>query len=166
MTDRRQPKWPVVVLVGHGPTDVLTELPRDATWVRHGLPQEPFDLSDRRLVREVTLTDGSGSADVIAAAARGVSSVCLIEIAEQDVADLVDELGRVADVRDRRQQARPSDGLSTEHARLLEALRSGNSLTEAAHALGWSRRTATRRLAEARDALGVVTTAEALTRLT
>jgi hypothetical protein len=164
MSQRGQPRWPVVVLIENGSTDVLAELPPDATWLRDGLPGAPFDLSERRLVREVTVTDGAGSADVIAAAARGVSSVCLVEIADQEVADLVDELGRVADVRDRRQQALPAGGLSDEHARLLKALRSGSSLTEAARALGWSRRTATRRLAEARDALGAVTTAEALTR--
>ena len=55
--------------------------------------------------------------------------------------------------------------LSEEQRRLLELLRDGASLGEAADRLHVSRRTADRRLAAARKALGVKTTAEAITRL-
>jgi DNA-binding CsgD family transcriptional regulator len=47
-------------------------------------------------------------------------------------------------------------------ALLLSRLARGDSVSGAASSLGWSRRTATRRLAEARDALGVTSSAEAV----
>jgi len=54
--------------------------------------------------------------------------------------------------------------LSTEQQRLLELLSGGLSVAEAAETLRVSRRTAERRLAEARRALGAETTAEAVAR--
>jgi len=54
--------------------------------------------------------------------------------------------------------------LSTEQQRLLELLSGGLSLAEAAEILRLSRRTAERRLAEARRILGAETTAEAVVR--
>ena len=54
--------------------------------------------------------------------------------------------------------------LSAEQRDLLAALSGGATVTEAALALFVSRRTANRRLAEARYLLGVTTNAEAVTR--
>jgi DNA-binding NarL/FixJ family response regulator len=56
--------------------------------------------------------------------------------------------------------------LEPEQRRALELLAGGATLAEAGAALGWSPRTIGRRLAAARVALGVATTAEAVARLT
>ena len=54
--------------------------------------------------------------------------------------------------------------LSTEQQRLLELLSGGLSLEEAAKIVGFSRRTAERRVADARGILRAATTAEAVAR--
>jgi DNA-binding NarL/FixJ family response regulator len=59
-------------------------------------------------------------------------------------------------------QAAPAGGLGDTERALLKQLLKGDSLGEAANALHLSRRTADRRLASARRALGAATTAEAL----
>lgn len=69
---------------------------------------------------------------------------------------LLDDLGRLGTVH------HESVSLTTEQVALLTRLHTGQSLGAAAAAEHLSRRTADRRLAEARAALGVRTTAEAL----
>jgi DNA-binding NarL/FixJ family response regulator len=60
---------------------------------------------------------------------------------------------------------RPDRPLDEEQRQLLQLLADGLSLAEAAAFLHLSRRTAERRLTEARGALGVTTTAEAVLRV-
>lgn len=82
--------------------------------------------------------------------------------AERDVLDrLCDDL-RALGPLDHRLERRKKALLTREQRELLSALADGASLRDAAAALHLSRRTADRRLAAARAALGAATTAEAL----
>lgn len=82
--------------------------------------------------------------------------------ADRDVVDqLCDDLRRLGDL-DHRVGAAGRPVLTEDQRRLLAELLSGRTLGQAAQQLHLSRRTADRRLADARDALGVSTTAAAL----
>jgi len=95
---------------------------------------------------------------VVLAALAGADLVLLCT-ADDDVVDaLVEDLRRLGTVRHQDEAA----VLSTEQAALLRRLHAGQSLGAAAAAEHLSRRTADRRLAQARAALGVRTTPEAL----
>ncbi len=81
---------------------------------------------------------------------------------------LVDDLRRRGPVDHRAVGAGPDGGvapeISVEGRAILGMLAMGLSLGEAAHVLGLARRTADRRLAEARRSLGVTRTTEAVAR--
>jgi DNA-binding CsgD family transcriptional regulator len=74
---------------------------------------------------------------------------------------LCDDLRRLGDL-DHRVGPSPVPGLSLEQRALLAQLLAGATLGQAARTLHLSRRTADRRLAAARTALGARSTAEAL----
>jgi DNA-binding CsgD family transcriptional regulator len=99
----------------------------------------------------------------VLAAVRGADLV-VTATAKRDVIDqLCDDLRRLGTVEHRVEAAvRPAVTLSADERALLAALLGGASLGEAAAALHLSRRTADRRLATARRALGASSTAEAL----
>lgn len=87
--------------------------------------------------------------------------------AEPEVVDrLVDDLRRLGPVEHgpATPHAEPGPALHAEGRAILGLLAEGSSLGEAAHLLGLSRRTADRRLADARRALGVARTTEAIAR--
>ncbi|MDT7575173.1 MAG: hypothetical protein QOH17_1506 [Pseudonocardiales bacterium] len=108
--------------------------------------------------------DRREAVEAVLAAVRGADLV-VTAAAERDVIDqLCDDLRRLGTVELRVDPpaASPSAALSEDERALLAALLGGASLGEAAAALHLSRRTADRRLAAARRALGASTTAEAL----
>ena len=74
---------------------------------------------------------------------------------------MCDDLRRIGSL-DHRVEASTGPALSTEERELVERLLAGQSLGQASNAMHMSRRTADRRLAAARQALGVTTTAELL----
>jgi DNA-binding NarL/FixJ family response regulator len=90
----------------------------------------------------------------------------LVLAAEADMRDrLVDDLRRVGRIEHLdATSASGADGgpLSDDGRAILALLAEGHTLGGAAHRLALSRRTADRRLAEARDALGVTRTTEAI----
>jgi DNA-binding NarL/FixJ family response regulator len=96
-------------------------------------------------------------------AALGGAGVLVDARAERPVVDrLCEDLRRLGPV-DHRPPGFPRRGRLTPQQRaLLELLVGGASLGDAAYSLGLSRRTADRRLAEVRTALGVTTTSEAI----
>jgi DNA-binding NarL/FixJ family response regulator len=106
--------------------------------------------------------DPEVAVQVVMAAVRGADLVIEVRLAGADRLAFLDELNRVGTV--------PVDGsptvgrLSPEQFALLDGLARGRSLTEMCRELGLSRRTATRRLADARARLGVSTTVEAAVR--
>lgn len=107
--------------------------------------------------------DLSAAADAVLAAVGGTSLVLLADAPREVIDRLCDDLRRLGDVEHLiAPAAEPT--LSATERELLAALLAGCSLGEAAQALHLSRRTADRRLASARAALGVTTTPAAVRR--
>ncbi len=140
---------------------------RDAGWTVTApdqVPPEPWDLVGRALVVVVT-ADEAGMADVVLLAARGAGLVLVVDIEDPVIAEaLLDQLGRIGPVRDAGVVGGSGAArrLSREEAAVLEALAEGASIPEAAARLFVSVRTANRRLASARAALGVDSTRAAV----
>lgn len=108
--------------------------------------------------------DQQAAVAAVLEAVRGADLV-VTATANRDVIDqLCDDLRRLGTVEHRVEPraGRPTPTLSSDEQALLAALLGGASLGEAAAALHLSRRTADRRLAGARRALGASSTAEAL----
>ncbi len=102
--------------------------------------------------------DLAAAADAVLAALAGADLLLLVT-ADDAVHDaLLEDLARLGTL----EHAAPTVTLSSDQTALLARLQSGMSLGEAAQAEHLSRRTADRRVALARGALGVRTTAEAL----
>jgi hypothetical protein len=125
------------------------------------LPGEPWDLTDRRWARSGTVESDDDLAAAVLAAARGVG-VLVGCPDDQRRERLVDDLRRIGPVDQVLLGPDPLAALDGDQRALLEALATGSSIGEAAAALHLSTRTAERRLATARKALGVRTTAEAV----
>jgi hypothetical protein len=127
------------------------------------LPLEPFDLSTEGAVWALTVSTPGEAATLLLAAARGAATTVALDVDDAATARLLDDLRRVAEVRTG--TTGPLEvHLASEHVELLSAIAHGCSLEQAARQLCVSRRTAARRLAEARDALDAPTTVEAVRR--
>jgi DNA-binding NarL/FixJ family response regulator len=112
-------------------------------------------------VRVGTVVDADTAAQAVLAAVRGCDLV-VIGAAEREVIDqLCDDLRRLGQLEHRVEPAGTPRLGAAERALLAHLVR-GATLGEAAKALHVSRRTADRRLAAARRALGASTTAEAV----
>lgn len=107
------------------------------------------------------VADAEGAAAALLAAVAG-RGVVIDGRAGRDVLDRLCNDLRTLGPLDHRLERRPRAALTREQRELLAALQEGASLGEAAARLHISRRTADRRLAAARAALGAATTAEAL----
>jgi DNA-binding NarL/FixJ family response regulator len=105
---------------------------------------------------------------VVQAAARGAAIVAITDAASAVGQALVDDLGRLGPVHlnpDAETEADSADVLSKlipEQKALLERLANGETIAAAAAAEFLSLRTANRRIAQARELLGVRTTREAV----
>ncbi len=118
-------------------------------------------LAARRLVCHGRVAAAADAEAAVLAAARGAGIVAVV--ADPAVlARLHDDLARLGAVR--LLEAGTPAALGPEERRVLELIAGGATLAEAARALNWSDRTIVRRLAAARAALGVSTTAEAAAR--
>ena len=107
------------------------------------------------------VANAEDAARAVLAAVGGAQLVVDVDAPREVVDQLCDDLRRIGELDHR---VGPPSGpvLSKEQRALLELLLSGAALGEAARALHISRRTADRRLAAARSALGAGSTAEAL----
>jgi DNA-binding NarL/FixJ family response regulator len=113
-------------------------------------------------VRVGAVTDLASAARAVLAAVRGADLV-VVACAERAITDqLCDDLRRLGQLEHRLEQSPSTAELSPEERALLAHLVGGASLGEAARALHISRRTADRRLAAARKALGAASTSEAV----
>lgn len=121
------------------------------------LPEEPWDLTERRIACAGRIACQRELEDALVAAARGAFLVVEGRVPAELFAPLVDDLRRLGVV-----EHRSSNGLDAQQRRLLTFLGEGLSIGEAAAQLFISRRTADRRLAAARAALGVRTNKEAV----
>ena len=154
------PVW----VVDDDPAAVVSRLAGDREVIDE-LPGAPWDLSGDGLVWPVTVADRSRCPAVLEAVIRGVAVVVRVlePMSVPTTARFVDELHRAAGGRVAAD--RVGDGLgrlTAEQRRLLDALAGGVTVADAGAALGLSTRTASRRLTEARVALGCATTVEAV----
>jgi DNA-binding NarL/FixJ family response regulator len=158
---------------------VVRRLAADGWAVRTGLgvPDEPWDLTTSRTVVSGPVADDDAVAGAVLAAARGAGVVAVADAESPAGQALLADLARIGPVRRAPQtvdgdggapRAEPdaggSDGLplTAEQRSLLDRLAAGDSIAAAAAAEFLSLRTANRRIAAARDALGVRTTRQAV----
>jgi DNA-binding CsgD family transcriptional regulator len=149
-------------------TAVLRKLARAGWQTREGfaLPEPTWDVATARLVLFGRVPDLDTAALVVQAAARGAGIVAITDAAGELGRALVDDLRRLGPVH----LALDSDGdgpdmfakLIPEQRALLQRLANGETIAAAAAAEFLSLRTANRRIAQARELLGVRTTREAV----
>jgi hypothetical protein len=153
------------------PTDataVLRRLTRDGWHSRDGfaLPDPTWDVADRRLVLFGRVPDLETAELAVLAAARGAGVVVIADPTTEPGRSLLADLTRIGPVSNGvdDDQAPGQDDLSltTEQRALLERLAAGETIASAATSEYLSLRTANRRIAQARSALGVRTTREAV----
>ncbi len=154
-------------------TAVLRRLARAGWQTREGfaLPEPGWDLTQARLVLFGRVSDVDTARLTVLAAARGAGVVAIVDAATDTGRALLADLTRIGPVRrgaDDEPEDEPAvreDGalpLTPEQRALLERLAGGETIAAAAAAEFLSLRTANRRIAQARDALGVRTTREAV----
>jgi DNA-binding NarL/FixJ family response regulator len=149
-------------------TAVLRRLARAGWSTGDGfaLPEQQWDLSQTRTARYGRITDRDTAELALLAAARGAAIVAVTDTGTELGQALLADLGRIAPVRtdpdaeldEPAGQAR----LAPEQRALLDRLAAGETIAAAAAAEFLSLRTANRRIAEARQLLGVRTTREAV----
>jgi hypothetical protein len=151
------------------PVSVITEADLDPAhfemWagkrrVRQGfsLPATPWDLRHRQWMCAGVVAGPADAEAAMTALVRGVGLVIAVQLSGDRRRRFLEDLSRVGSPVDE------PTGLGPIHVALLESLADGRSLIEAATAAHVSRRTASRRMSEARVHYGVRTTAEAVLR--
>ncbi len=150
-------------------TTVLRRLARAGWHTREGfaLPESEWDVTPGQLALYGRVADPDTAALAVLAAARGAAIVAVArpdsEIGQALLADL-GRLGPVGRDPDAEPSGAPDDALPLNDAQraLLHRLAEGETIAAAAEAEFLSLRTANRRIAEARAALGVHSTREAV----
>jgi DNA-binding NarL/FixJ family response regulator len=122
------------------------------------LPAEPFDLTSMRFVVIAETLSVADAGALLMAAARGCSLILSRTSEDLVPAPFLEDLGRMVDVVVT--EDRPV--LDADQVRFLERLASGATIVDVAAELGWSRRTAARRLADVKRRLAVTTTSAAV----
>jgi DNA-binding NarL/FixJ family response regulator len=115
-----------------------------------------------RIVCHGPVASDSDAVQALRAALEGAGVVVTASASRETIDRLVDDLRRLGPVEHVTADAPGPAVVAPERRRLLQLLAEGWTLGEAATELGWSRRTADRRLDAARRALGTETTAEAV----
>jgi DNA-binding CsgD family transcriptional regulator len=139
------------------------ELGRQGWRLHRGLapPEEPWDLGPARLVAVALLPDLAAAQAALLCAVRGAGLVVGLDPAAPWAAGFRADLRSLAPAVAAPGPV-PAGDLSPDQRDLLDLLAAGNSIAQAARLRFLSLRTANRRVAEARDALGVATTREAV----
>ena len=161
-----------VVTSGGDATTVLRKLARGGWTTREGfaLTDQAWDVSDARLALYGRVAEADTAELALLAAARGAGIVAICDIGGDIGRALLADLARIGPVTtdpdaDLGTTPEPSGGgpqLAVEQRALLERLAGGETIAAAAAAEFLSLRTANRRIAEAREVLGVRTTREAV----
>ena len=156
---------PLMVLPAAEDVDaVAARLRRNGHRVQGGFaPDGPFDLADERIICSGTIATLDDARAAVLAAARGAGLLVAMAASAEVEQQFLEDLGRLGDVR-REHAERSSAGpsLTAEQRQLLDLLADGSSIPAAAAELFISVRTAERRIAQIRTALGVRTTAAAV----
>lgn len=154
-------------------TAVLRRMARAGWRTREGfaLPEAAWDVAEQRLMLFGRVPDMDTAALAVLAAARGAAVVVIADERSESGRAVLADLSRIGAVlRDPNLDpvdettAHGGDGLplTDEQRSLLDRLGAGETIAAAAEAEFLSLRTANRRIAEARKALGVRTTREAV----
>jgi len=155
-------------------TAVLRRLTRAGWQTREGfaLTEAAWDITDTRLIVFGRVSDVDTARLAVLAAARGAGVVAIVDPTSETGRALLADLGRIGTVyRDPDDEFAGETGpdadegglpLTPEQRALLDRLAGGETIAAAAAAEFLSLRTANRRIAQARDALGVRTTREAV----
>jgi DNA-binding NarL/FixJ family response regulator len=160
-----------VVATATDATVALRRLARAGWHTREGfaLTESAWDVGDLRLVLYGRVADLDTAELVVHAAARGAGVVAITDPVSDIGRALLADLGRLGPVtRDPEAEvaggntATTDNPLLPEQRALLERLANGETIAAAAAAEFLSLRTANRRIAQARAALGVRTTREAV----
>jgi len=125
-------------------------------------PAEPWDLKPARVVAVGPVPDEAAAEAALLCAVRGAGLVIAVDPAAPWAADLRADLDRLAPAAAEAPTPEPAHPLSAEQREILDLLAEGHSIAAAARLRYLSLRTANRRVAEAREALGVATTREAV----
>jgi hypothetical protein len=152
----------VVVGLGADLAQPAAELGRRGWRVHRGLvpPDEPWDLGPARVVVVGPLPDLAAAQAALLCAVRGAGLVVGLDPAAPWAAGFRADLRSLAPAAPPAPE--PADPLTADQRDMLELLAAGNSIAHAARLRFLSLRTANRRVAEAREALGVATTREAV----
>jgi DNA-binding NarL/FixJ family response regulator len=148
-------------------TTVLRRLVR-AGWVtREGfvLPESGSRVPDAQVVLYGRVPDLQTARRAVHAAARGAGVVAIVDGTSDVARILTADLGRLGQVHSDPEVDAGTDALAAlipEQRALLERIANGETIAAAAAAEFLSLRTANRRIAQARAALGVRTTREAV----
>jgi hypothetical protein len=159
-----------VVTTGTDATAVLRRLARAGWHTREGfaLPESGWDVGPARMVLFGRVNDVDTAELALLAAARGAGVVAITDPASETGRALLADLARIGpvstdpDTGDEEPAGTARPQLAPEQRALLERLANGETIAAAAAAEFLSLRTANRRIAEARDVLGVRTTREAV----
>lgn len=153
-------------------TSVLRRLARAGWTTREGfaLPENTWDVTGTRLVLFGRVADPDTAELAVLAAARGAGVVAIADAGSDVGRALYADLARVgpvsldpdAPVAGEADESATGPQLAPEQRALLERLAGGETIAAAAAAEFLSLRTANRRIAEAREVLGVRTTREAV----
>lgn len=130
-------------------------------------PAEPWDLAPRRMVAVGAVGSAGAARAALLCAVRGTGLLVIVDRAQPWAAAFLADLSRLAAAPagprpEPGRAAVPDLPLSSEQREMLDLLAGGRSIAQAATDLFVSLRTANRRVAEAREALGVGTTREAV----
>lgn len=157
-----------VVVSGTDATTVLRRLARAGWNTREGfaLTDAGWDVTDARLVLFGRIIDTDTAELALLAAARGAGIVAITDPAADIGRAFVADLGRIGavSVDPDAEDPEPDTGpqLTPSQRSLLQRLANGETIAAAASSEFLSLRTANRRIAEAREALGVRSTREAV----
>jgi DNA-binding NarL/FixJ family response regulator len=159
---------PYVVLVPPGDLDrASADLVKRGWQVLRGFApdDEPWDLAPAKVVAVGAVTGQAEAEAALLCAVRGAGLVVTLDRGGSWAAGFLADLERLAPAPAAEPAAAPDPAavvLTAEQLDLLELLADGHSIAEAARLRYLSLRTANRRVAQARAALGVPTTREAV----
>lgn len=163
MPTNASPSPPVVLLDGPAELASFTPPPGWTGQVGFDLPPTPWDVAPARVLCVGTVRDAAAAAAAVEALSRGAGLAVVIEVTGAVRHRLIEDLHRIGAVTDDPTvPALRAGGLDDDHRALLDALAAGATVADAARRLGMSRRTANRRLSEARTVLGVAGNTEAV----
>lgn len=156
---------PLVVIEGHqqAATPVLALLEIGGWTISRGFQLPSAEWFVGGVVCTGGVTSATDAALAVLAAVRGAGLVVTVTAREEVIELLVDDLSRIGTVNFwPTDESGPLRELTVEQWCLLELLAQGRTLADTAAILHLSRRTADRKLAAARVALGAKSTAEAV----